>query len=96
MVQPREQPAMDPSSFPALVSGLAAQAQIFLGVLQNPLTNQFEKVDLGRTQMLISTLQMLHEKTSGNLQPEEAQFLQTILTDLQMRFVEKQNEAESG
>ena len=32
---------------------------------------------------------MLGEKTKGNLTPEEERFLETLLTDLRIRFVEK-------
>jgi hypothetical protein len=80
-------PGFDPSSFAALISGLGAQAKIFLGAMKNPLTNQEEAVDLEKAKVFINTLTMLQEKTKGNLAPEEDNFLRTILTDLQMGFV---------
>lgn len=93
MVASPERPAMDPASFPALLSGLAAQAQIFLGILKNPLTGAYEEVDLPRAQILISTLRMLQAKTEGNRDEDESKFLQALLTDLQLRYVEKRGRA---
>ena len=84
-------PGFDPSSFPALISGLGAQAQILMGLMDNPLTGQREAPDLEKASMLINTLDMLDTKTKGNLDPNEEQFLQAILTDLRVRFVELKN-----
>ncbi len=83
-------PAFDPSSFVALISGLGAQAKILLGLMANPVTGQMEPKDLSRAKVLIDTLQMLQTKTEGNLGPEEKRFLDTILTDVQLRYVENQ------
>ena len=84
----------DPASFVALISGLAAQAQIFLGALANPLTGKYEDRDLVRTRILIDTLEMLSTKTDGNLTAQESQFQDRVLADLRMRYV--QAFAESG
>lgn len=82
-------PGFDPSSFVALISGLGANAKILLGLLKNPFTDKFEPVDLDRARTIIGTLQMLSEKTRGNLADEEGQLLEAVLTDLQLRYVEK-------
>lgn len=84
-------PGFDPSSFPALVSGLGAQAQILMGFMDNPVTGQREQVDLTKASMLINTLDMLETKTKGNLDQNEDQFLRAILTDLRVRYVELKN-----
>jgi hypothetical protein len=83
----------DPSSFVALVTGLGAQGQILLGVIENPLSKKKDEVDLERAQNVIALLEMLEEKTSGNLNEEEAGFLQRILADLKLRWVEAKGEA---
>jgi hypothetical protein len=84
----------DPSSFVALLTGLGAQAQILLGVIENPLTKSKDEVDLERAQNVIALIEMLEEKTSGNLNDEEAGFLKRILADLRMRWVEAKGAAE--
>jgi Domain of unknown function (DUF1844) len=84
----------DPSSFVALVTGLGAQAQILLGVIENPLTKKKDEVDLERAQNVIALIEMLEEKTRGNLTEEEAGFLTRILADLRMRWVDAKSAAE--
>jgi len=84
----------DPSSFVALVTGLGAQAQILLGVIENPLTKTKDEVDLERAQNVIALIEMLEEKTRGNLTGEETGFLTRILADLRMRWVEAKGAEE--
>ena len=83
----------DPSSFVALATGLGAQAQILLGVIENPITKKKEEVDLERARNVIALLEMLEEKTKGNLTSDEAGFLTRILADLRMRWVDAKNAA---
>jgi len=83
----------DPSSLVALVIGLGAQAQILLGVIENPITKQKEEVDLERARNFIDLLAMLDEKTKGNRTDEESAFLDRILADLRMRWVDAQKSA---
>ncbi len=85
--------AFDPSSFVALVSFLGAQAQLFLGLMDNPLTGKRETPDPARARSFIATLEMLESKTKGNLTEEEDRFLTTILTDLHVRFAQVSDEA---
>jgi hypothetical protein len=48
-------------------------------------------VDLTLARQSIDVLTMLREKTRGNLSSEEEQLFASILSDLQLRFVEKSN-----
>ncbi len=77
----------DPSSIVALVIGLATQAQILLGAIDNPLTGKREEKDLPRARNVIDLLETLEKKTRGNLTQEESDFLGRILGDLRMRWV---------
>jgi CTP:molybdopterin cytidylyltransferase MocA len=77
-----------PASFSVLVASLATQAAIHLGDMPHPLTGKTE-VNLAEARFHIDMLGVLQEKTRGNLTPEEAKALDTVLFDLRMRFVEK-------
>jgi hypothetical protein len=78
----------DPASFVGLVIGLATQAQVFLGVIENPITRKKEEVDLERAKNLVDVLGMLEKKTAGNLTKDESEFLVRLLGDLRMRYVQ--------
>jgi hypothetical protein len=76
----------EPATFVLLVSSLATQAMISLGEVENPFTKKRE-THLPEARFHIDMLEMLEQKTKGNLAPEEAQMLQSLLFDLRMRFV---------
>jgi hypothetical protein len=63
------------------------QAALFLGRLPNPQTGKSE-VNLEVAQMLINQLEMIREKTRGNLTHEETEILAGILADLQLGYVQ--------
>ena len=69
------------------IASLGFQAMIFLGEVPNPITNAQEK-NLKQAKFLIDTLTLLREKTSGNLNKEEAELLNGSIYELQMRYVE--------
>ncbi len=81
----------DPASFVGLVITLATQAQIFLGVIENPVTRKKEELDLPRSKSIVDLLGVLEKKTLGNLTDEEAEFLKRVLADLRMRWVRAQS-----
>ena len=82
---------MPPADFNSLVASFATQALIQLGQVENPLTGKtgFDPVAAKYT---IDLLDMLKNKTRGNLEPEEERQLDTILYDLKMRFVRAQQQ----
>ena len=61
-----------------------------LGKLKNPVTDKVER-DLAAAQTSIDMLDMLKEKTKGNLAPEEDHFLSDALRDLKLNFVDEMN-----
>ena len=69
-----------------LVWVFQAAALQHLGIQPNPITKKIEK-DLDQAKMSISILEMLKEKTSGNLSEEEGKFIDHILTELRMEYV---------
>ncbi len=72
--------------FPALVESLASQALMFMGAMRDPMTGQAHQ-DLQQAQTIVEMLQMLDEKTRGNLAPEEAEMLKQVLDEVRMHFV---------
>ena len=77
-----------PLDFNALVLSLGSSALIHLGLAPDPTSGTTPDADLGLAQQSIDLLALLQEKTRGNLSEEEARFLEQILFDLRMRFVE--------
>lgn len=75
-----------PTPFQLLVAGLAAQAQVGLGLRPDPVTNKTTK-QLENARQAIDLLAMLEEKTKGNLTPDESRLLGAILGDLRLTFV---------
>ena len=75
-------------NFPFFLSTLAMQALASLGEV--PLNQAGEKrVDLVQAQYFIGILEMLAEKTKGNLSLEEDQMMKELLYELQLKFVKK-------
>ena len=79
--------AEDPASFVNFLSTLATNAAASLGAMPHPATGQ-RSVDLETGKYWLDILGMLTEKTKGNLHPQEARFLQGILGDLRMQYVQ--------
>ena len=79
-------------TFTAFVFSLASSAAIHFGDLPDPATGQKPEANLEGAAQMIEILALLEEKTRGNLTAEERQFLEQVLYELRMRFVE----AKSG
>lgn len=65
----------------------AQQASIFLGKIPHPTTGKTEQ-NLEAARIFIDQLEMLQEKTRGNLCTEESEILGHILSDLRFGYVE--------
>ena len=65
----------------------AQNAALFLGQIPNPKTGEAE-INLDLARMFIDQLEMVQEKTRGNLTNEETMVLRNTLSNLQMAFVE--------
>ena len=75
-----------PAQFSTLILSLASSAILAMGLEKNPQTNQYEKnIEVARFN--IDMLLMLKEKTKNNLDADEQKFLETLIGDLQMKFV---------
>jgi hypothetical protein len=75
--------------FNALVLSLGSSVIVHLGEAPDPTTGEKRgKPDFTLAQQSIDLLAMLQEKTRGNLTDEERRFLDGMLYDLRMLFVE--------
>ena len=78
---------LSPVDFASFVMMLTNNVMVFLGQVPNPITQQ-PQVDLAQAQHTIDIIMMLREKTRGNLTAEEDGFLQELLPQLQMAYVQ--------
>jgi hypothetical protein len=78
-----------PIDFYTFVLSLGSSALIHLGDAPHPETKELQPVNLPVAHQTIDILVMLREKTRGNLTPAEEKFLEGLLTDLQLRYVNK-------
>lgn len=74
-------------SFQLLVDLLAQNAALFLGAYPDP-TSGRAIVDLDRARDFIDMIEMLREKTRGNLAPDDDRVLVEVLSSLKMSFLE--------
>jgi hypothetical protein len=91
--QPTEPPQpmeMPPASFEMLMTMFATEAMAALGQLPNPVNNELS-INIEHARYAIDMLQMLEEKTKGNLDPNEAKTIEDLLHQLRMLFVASQS-----
>jgi Domain of unknown function (DUF1844) len=74
--------------FTNFIEPLIAQAYMSLGMLRNPYQPQ-AKIDTSAARQMIEILTLLKEKTTGNLDPDEEDFLETHLGELKLAFVQR-------
>ncbi len=84
-----EPQALPPASFEMLLTSLATEAMISLGQLPNLGTQEVE-TNVPQARYAIDMLQVLEEKTQGNLTPGEQQGLKDLLHQLRLMFVSVQ------
>ena len=79
-------PPLPEPSIQFFMAGLYAQTLVLLGEMENPATGR-KTVDIQEAAYMVDTIAMLKDKTRGNLTPDEDAYVQNILTDLRMRYV---------
>ena len=76
--------------FFSLIYSFQMQTMMQLGKLANPVTGTIEK-ELDGAQVTIDMLDMLKEKTKGNSSEEEIRFLDQVIADLKLNYVEERD-----
>jgi hypothetical protein len=78
---------MPPASLELLLTTLGTEALVSMGQLQHPLTGKLH-TQRNQAKYLIDTIEVLREKTKGNLTSAEQQLIDSLLHQLRMVFVE--------
>jgi hypothetical protein len=78
-------PKIDFSTF---VISLGTSALYHMGIVNDPEQGEAQQKNLALARQTIDTLEMLAEKTRGNLGKQEAKLMESLLFELRMRFVE--------
>ncbi len=73
-------------AFSTFIVGLASQAFMFLGAIADPADQQIKK-DLEQAAAMIALVEVLREKTRGNLTEDEDSMFEDVLYQLHMRYV---------
>jgi hypothetical protein len=79
---------MPPINFPSFLLSLHASALLHLGLIRDPSIGE-EVVSMELAQQNISLLEILKDKTRGNLSEDETKLLDNILYELRMAYLEK-------
>ncbi len=70
-------------------------AMMAMGKLKNPVTNKVDR-NLDYAKVSIDTLDMLAQKTKGNLSEYEEKYLTEVLKELKLNYVEEVNKDKSS
>jgi hypothetical protein len=86
--KPGEAAAPPETRFADFLQQLIVQAYMSLGLMRHPSQPQ-PRIEPEAAKEMIDILQMLQEKTAGNLSPEEDEFLGTHLGELKLAYVQR-------
>ncbi len=78
---------MPPASLEMLVTTLATEAMMALGQMPHPQTGE-GRLPAQQAKYLIDTIDVLCEKTKGNVTAEETELMDQLLHQLRMAYVE--------
>ena len=74
-------------NFVTFILSMSASAMLHMGQVPNPETGKSEK-NLPLAKQSINIIEMLKEKTKGNLTTDESKLLESVLYDLRMNYVQ--------
>jgi hypothetical protein len=96
-VHGEDRASRDEILFVQLVSMFQIAAMQQMGKIPNPLSHEIER-DLDQASVTIDILGMIKDKTKGNLSKEEEEFLDKVLFEARMNYLEelKRPEGKTG
>ncbi|GIS42002.1 MAG: hypothetical protein Ct9H90mP15_00420 [Candidatus Neomarinimicrobiota bacterium] len=81
--------------FDMLISQSVYGVWIALGKMKNPVTDKTE-VDLRSASIQIDMLEMINNRMSASLDENETKYLDQVLSELKMNFVDEQNKEKNS
>ncbi len=72
--------------FSTFILSLSTSALVQLAELPDPITNK-KQMNLSLARQTISVIELLKEKTKGNLTADEDSLIETVLYDLRLKYV---------
>jgi Domain of unknown function (DUF1844) len=78
---------MPTASLDLLLTTLGTEALVAMGQLPHPVTGKLQALR-NQAKYLIDTIDVLRQKTKGNLTPQEQQLIDSLLHQLRLLFVE--------
>lgn len=79
---------LPPLDFSSIVFPIYTQALVKLGLLEDPQSGKVE-TNLEYAKRLIDILDLLRDRTKGNLEEEEEKFLEAVLSQLKLHYLKK-------
>jgi len=77
----------------SLIMTFQAAAMQQMGKLKNPITDKIER-DLQQAQLSIDILDMLAERTKGNLSEDESRLLKGVIQELKLNYVDESSKEQ--
>jgi hypothetical protein len=74
--------------FVQLISSLHGAALMQLGKIKNPSTDKLER-NIQQAELTIEMLDMLKEKTKGNLLSDEEKFVSSVISEVKLNYVDE-------
>ncbi|HAP35582.1 MAG TPA: DUF1844 domain-containing protein [Bacteroidetes bacterium] len=74
--------------FLQLISSLHGAALMQMGKMKNPANDKLER-NLEQAELTIEMLDMLKEKTKGNLSNDEEKFVSSVISEVKLNFVDE-------
>ncbi len=81
-------PPLPPVDFSSFAISLASSALYHLGMVADPQAGTPGEKNLPLARHTIDTIELLQQKTAGNLTDDEAKLIGNLLAELRMHFVE--------
>ncbi|MDE0690542.1 MAG: DUF1844 domain-containing protein [Candidatus Poribacteria bacterium] len=94
-IDQEEAQQLPPTNFITFLGDLVTTGQLYLEGIRNPETDEVI-IDLGLVKRIIDSIEMLEEKTKGNLTAPEANFLSNTLYELRMGYIRAVNRQEAA
>jgi hypothetical protein len=81
--------------FFSLIYSFQMQTWMSLGKIKSPVSDKLER-DLIAAQTTIDVLDMIQTKTKGNLNEDETKFLEHVIAELKLNYVEETKKEDSA